>query len=60
MTKNDISQALDQAHEREEHYRALLLFWKRRRQRLETMIPSDNPLIEFTKGLVDDDDNETI
>lgn len=37
-----ISFQLDQARQMEEHYRALLLFWKQRRQNLEAQLPGDN------------------
>lgn len=37
-----LSAQLDQARQMEEHYRALLLFWKQRRQRLEAQIPNSN------------------
>lgn len=42
MTKQEhhISTQLDQAREMEAHYRALLLFWKQRRQRLESQVPN--------------------
>lgn len=42
MTKheNTISIQLDQAREMEAHYRALLLFWKQRRQWLESQVPN--------------------
>lgn len=41
MTKyeNTLSIQLDQAREMEAHYRALLLFWKQRRQYLESQVP---------------------
>lgn len=35
-----LSNQLDQAREMEAHYRALLLFWKQRRQWLESQVPS--------------------
>lgn len=36
---DDLSKKLDEAREREEYYRAVFLFWKRRRQKLEAQIP---------------------
>lgn len=44
MTQQEkvISTQLDQAREMEAHYRALLLFWKQRRQWLESQVPTDN------------------
>lgn len=36
-----LSYQLDQARQMEEHYRALLLFWKQRRQHLEAYIPNE-------------------
>jgi len=37
-----LSYQLDQARQMEEHYRALLLFWKQRRQYLEAELLGDN------------------
>lgn len=44
MTQQEktISTQLDEARQMEEHYRALLLFWKQRRQNLEAQLPADN------------------
>lgn len=36
-----LSFLLDEAKTQEEHYRALLLFWKTRRQNLEALIPNE-------------------
>lgn len=36
---DDLSKKLDEAREKETYYRGLLLFWKRRRQKLEAQIP---------------------
>lgn len=46
MTKyeNTLSIQLDQAREMEAHYRGLLLFWKQRRQYLESQIPNNGIL----------------
>jgi hypothetical protein len=52
-----ISVQLDQAREMEEYYRALLLFWKQRRQRLEAQIVTDDPFTDFLKELLDDRPN---
>lgn len=46
-----LSLELDEARTMEEHHRGLLLFWKRRRQRLESQIPLDDPFSEFLEGL---------
>lgn len=44
MTRQEkaLSYELDRAREMEAHYRALLLFWKQRRQHLEAQLPTDN------------------
>lgn len=42
IEEKTLSYQLDQARQMEEHYRALLLFWKQRRQRLEAQLPGDN------------------
>jgi hypothetical protein len=44
MTNHEktLSTQLDQAREMEAHYRALLLFWKQRRQWLESQIPGNS------------------
>jgi hypothetical protein len=41
-------QDLSKARDLEEHHRALLLFWKKRRQKLEAKL-IDNPLAEIEK-----------
>lgn len=42
-----ISTQLDQAREMEAHYRALLMFWKQRRQWLESQIPDGGIFEQF-------------
>lgn len=42
--ESTISIQLDQAREMEAHYRALLLFWKQRRQYLESQVPGGGVL----------------
>lgn len=42
-----LSAQLDQARQMEEHYRALLLFWKQRRQYLEAQLPTDGVFDQF-------------
>lgn len=42
-----LSAQLDQARQMEEHYRALLLFWKQRRQHLEAQLPTDGVFDQF-------------
>lgn len=42
-----LSAQLDQARGMEEHYRALLLFWKQRRQSLEAQLPTDGVFDQF-------------
>lgn len=49
-----LSANLEEARTMEEHYRSLLLFWKNRRQGLESQIPLDDPFEEFLRGLSDD------
>lgn len=39
---DNLSKKLDEARKKEAYYRALLLFWKRRRQILEAQIPDPN------------------
>ena len=40
--ERQLSEAIEEARHYEDHYRQLLVFWKRRRQRLEQQIPLDN------------------
>lgn len=57
--QENLSTALDEARAMEEHYRALLLFWKERRQRLESQIPLDNPWQELLEEIASDDNGHT-
>lgn len=59
MTRT-LSNQLDEARTMEEHYRALLLFWKKRRQRLEVQIPdSTNNLFNQIRQLLGDSDGNS-
>ena len=54
-----LSAQIDQARDFEEYYREMLLFWKRRRQRLEQRIPLTGIFkeVEIILGEVSNDDN---
>jgi hypothetical protein len=58
MTRSELSRALDEARAHEEHHRAMLLLWKRRRQQFEAMIPTANALIAFIIDELEPDDGD--
>jgi hypothetical protein len=55
-----LSTQLDEARTMEEHYRALLIFWKQRRQRLESEILIDDPFSDFLKELLNEPHNHRL
>lgn len=57
----NLSAELTQALQMEEYHREQLLWWKNRREFLESQIPINNPFYDFIQELPDNGDNsETI
>jgi hypothetical protein len=56
----NLSSELTQALAMEEYHRDQLIWWKSRREFLETQLPINNPFYDFIQEIPDNDNTETI